>query len=226
MNEALVTAKLAKISDDDIEQIIEALGLADFGDLLPDLIESLREMTVDQAGATVESLAGYLPKGDAYAALLEQANERAIDWAAEHAAELVTKIEETTRNELRSLLERALADGATNDDISSEISDAFLFSSERSDMIARTETAFAENQGTIEGWRATGIVEGKEWLPDAEACPICEANAEQGVIPIDEDFDSGDDSPPAHPNCECSMLAALVDDAGEEVADEGAEAAG
>jgi hypothetical protein len=41
----------------------------------------------------------------------------------------------------------------------------------------------------------------KAWEPDAEACPICEANGDQGAIDLDDDFESGDDAPPAHPNC-------------------------
>jgi hypothetical protein len=53
-------------------------------------------------------------------------------------------------------------------------------------------------------------VEGKYWMPDAEACPICVKNADAGVIGLDEDFPSGDPAPEAHPNGECSLGASVI----------------
>lgn len=43
----------------------------------------------------------------------------------------------------------------------------------------------------------------KSWNIGAEGCEICQGNAEDGWIPEDAPHDSGDDSPPAHPNCDC-----------------------
>ena len=37
-------------------------------------------------------------------------------------------------------------------------------------------------------------------------CIVCIANLEDGEIDMDEDFESGDDAPPAHPNCMCSLM--------------------
>jgi hypothetical protein len=43
----------------------------------------------------------------------------------------------------------------------------------------------------------------KSWV--GGTCPVCEENAAAGWIDIDEAFPSGDDEPPAHPNCECEL---------------------
>ena len=45
----------------------------------------------------------------------------------------------------------------------------------------------------------------KRWIADDDACEVCQANADQGWIDADDTFDSGDDEPPAHPNCGCDL---------------------
>src|SRR5208282_2235305 len=57
-------------------------------------------------------------------------------------------------------------------------------------------------------------VSGKRWVTvgDDAVEEICLANEDQGVIDLDEDFDSGDDAPPAHPNCRCWLEPVLVGD--------------
>lgn len=45
--------------------------------------------------------------------------------------------------------------------------------------------------------------EEKQWV--GGTCEVCMENADAGWIDIDEDFPSGDDEPPAHPNCACEL---------------------
>lgn len=49
----------------------------------------------------------------------------------------------------------------------------------------------------------------KRWIAEADACEICEENADRGWIPDDDVFESeqfGDiDEPPAHTHCQCSI---------------------
>jgi hypothetical protein len=40
---------------------------------------------------------------------------------------------------------------------------------------------------------------------DGDVSDLCRMNAEQGWIPIDEIFVSGDDTIPQHPNCRCNV---------------------
>ncbi len=50
-----------------------------------------------------------------------------------------------------------------------------------------------------------GPPDGKRWIDHAGACPQCQANAAQGVIPTGELFDGGVVAPPQHPNCICDL---------------------
>lgn len=43
----------------------------------------------------------------------------------------------------------------------------------------------------------------KSWV--GGTCPACQENADAGWIDEDETFPSGDDEPPAHPNCSCDI---------------------
>lgn len=79
-------------------------------------------------------------------------------------------------------------------------------------------TITAQNQGNLAGYkqaRDSGVRVMKEWLVGGDPCPICEANADQGPIELDEDFDSGDDAPGAHPRCECAVAPYLPDEEGD-----------
>ena len=43
-------------------------------------------------------------------------------------------------------------------------------------------------------------------MQDESVSEECQANEEQGVIPMDEPFQSGDMHEPVHPNCRCSEV--------------------
>ena len=75
----------------------------------------------------------------------------------------------------------------------------------RTELIAQTEANDAYNDGRHS--IAIGLdMDEKRWDPDGTAAceEICQPNADQGWIPIDEDFQSGDDAPSGHPRCDCS----------------------
>lgn len=154
----------------------------------------------------------------------------ALDYADERGAEMVGMkwvdgvlvenpdakwtITDETRKGIQDLLGEAIDDGWTLDQFSEELADAYAFSPQRADMIARTETRLADSRGQVEGWKASGVVAQKVWLISNDGCcDDCQDNSDEGPIDIDDDFPSGDDSPPAHPNCKC-VVAPIV--AGEE----------
>ena len=72
--------------------------------------------------------------------------------------------------------------------------------------IARTETISASNQGALQAYDQSGVVEEKEWLAEADACDICLDIAMQGAVKLHDSFSGGFDVPPAHPNCRCTIL--------------------
>lgn len=45
----------------------------------------------------------------------------------------------------------------------------------------------------------------KRWITSDDPCVVCQENADAGWIDEGDSFPSGDDEPPAHPNCECEL---------------------
>jgi SPP1 gp7 family putative phage head morphogenesis protein len=157
---------------------------------------------------------------------LEQVNDRSVEWAKDRAASLVTQIEENTRDMLRDTVAQAVEEGWGAPELAANISESIGFSADRASMIARTEIIAANNQGNLAAYKdaaAQGIPVLKEWLTagDDLVSEECQANEDQGPIPLDDDFDSGDDSPPLHPNCRCSISPVLGDETDNQDQEEG-----
>lgn len=207
-------ATLSKATGDEIAGLLGELERNPWDDsVIAKLRELLTTMTGTRAENTLDYLADYIGGTDeAYAALLTQANETAVEFARERTGNLVRGIDEASQRFLNEITSSAIEGGLTNDELAALIRDGYGFSADRAMVIARTETAIADGAGHMIGYRESGVVTGKGWDPDAEACPICEANGAQGVIGIDELFSSGDDAEPAHPNCECSVYPAIAED--------------
>ena len=152
--------------------------------------------------------------------------QRAEAWAKDRAAEMVGmkvvdgelipnpnaqwQIADGTREWLRGLTEQAIEEGWSAQEMASAIKEDYAFSPERAEMIARTEIAKADISGSVEGWKASGIVSEKEWLTAADCCDECqEMNGEKA--PIDGTFKDGKDVP-LHPHCRCDVLPVIDDD--------------
>ena len=121
------------------------------------------------------------------------------------------QITDGTREMLRSDVTTAMQEGWSNDRLSDELQDNYAFSEERADMIARTETARADAQGNLAGYKASGQVESKEWLTAPDCCDECQ-EIDGEIVGLDETFSTGDDGPPLHPNCRCSVLPVLIEE--------------
>lgn len=118
------------------------------------------------------------------------------------------QITEGTRDYLRANVREAIAEGLSVDDLAGKLRDAYGFSRERAEVIARTETIAASNAGALESYRASGVVGGKQWLTaeDDRVSEDCAANGEAGTVAIDAAFPSGASAPPDHPNCRCTIV--------------------
>lgn len=165
---------------------------------------------------------------DAYTeAAFNQANESAVQWAKERAAELVGmkyvdgelienpnpkwSITETTRNMIRYQVEQAIAEGATKKELEQAIQDSYAFSQKRASTIANTELVTSYNQGNMEAWKASGVVKYKRSILGTNENHGEDdiTNAKQGAIPINQEFQSGHQAPSYHPNCRCVVTAVL-----------------
>lgn len=162
------------------------------------------------------------------------------DWAQDRAAEMVGKkwvdgelvdnpdaqwvISDSTRDMIQGMVAGSIDEGATMDDLSDRLQDAFAFSEERATMIARTETRKADMGGQMTAYKESGVVQGTEWSTsnDDLVSDICQGNADAGVVPLGDAYPSGDTAPPGHPNCRCCVIATLIpqDDDGSSDDDE------
>lgn len=222
-------ASLDKAAKSPAEAAAEAIwGDVDWTLLINPTEEQLALVAQDGAKRALLAL-GVTDEG-----ITEQVFEEARDWARDRAAEMVGKrydaegelvdspdadmsITDTARDEIRSAVARGIDDGASAQDVADEIADLGTFSDERALTISRTEIIRANNQGHLASFKEAGI-EQKEWstAEDGDVCPECEANEDEGPIGVDDDFPSGDDAAPAHPNCRCTIVAVVPDESSDE----------
>jgi len=98
--------------------------------------------------------------------------------------------------------------GAGPKEIAGTITQYFEDQSEwRALRIARTEVISGYAQGSLEGYRQTGIVKQKQWLTagDDRVEGECLLNEADGPIALEATFTSGVDAPPVHCNCRCTL---------------------
>lgn len=147
--------------------------------------------------------------------LFGQVNTRAVTYAKDRAGELISELEESTRNDIRDTIAAGLEDGLSVGQLSDKLEEMYSFSSDRAGIIASQELNNAANQGVLAGMkelRDQGAEIEKAWNPDDTACLICLANADEGFIGVDDDFDNdGDpvDAPPGHVRCRCNLISKI-----------------
>lgn len=161
-------------------------------------------------------------------AMLAKVDVIARDWAQNRAAEMVGMIRDdagvlvanpdakwaitdTTRETLKRIITEAFSDpSVTMEDITQAIDDSGIFSAERAAMIAQTEVATAQMQGTISIWQDSGMVDTVDVMLSIEnPCDECKEIADAGPYRLDEigpEF-------PFHPFCNCSLVPRDIADA-------------
>lgn len=211
------------LTEEQILSMLEALSDAERDSLVQQMQTILGSLAMDGAdeAATQIGLAGSVA--------LDLVNTQAVAWADNRAAEMVGMkwvgeelvpnpnaewvITTMQREVTARLITQALKDGVNTDDLADQLAEEAAFSDSRADMIARTETAMADSAGNMSTYRTSGIVTGKEWVTGGEVdCDECNENADAGVIGLNDEFPSGDDTAPAHPNCRCDVLPSLMEE--------------
>jgi len=187
------------MNDSDIDIAADAANL-DAANQLIVIHPITSRIAVTAARKAADSTKQYM-NSDVY----DQVDQNAINYAKKRGAELVTQVTDTTRGRLRKIISSAVQNGMSASQLRDAVSDDFSFSNARALMIARTEAAFADVGGAMSGYRTMqnmyNLVMRKSWLVAAQCCDLCQGNEDQGPIPFDEPFLSGDDAPPGHPNC-------------------------
>lgn len=131
--------------------------------------------------------------------------DAAATYLREHSlSKLTGGLNETSIDRLQDALATAWDSGGSYDQMVSAITTTFDdFSEARAGLIAQTESADAYNSARRDTALLLDYDEHSWETESGDPCPVCEANEAQGWLDIDEDFESGDDAPTAHPGCLC-----------------------
>lgn len=133
------------------------------------------------------------------------------DAARDYVTGLANDLEQRTLDTIAKAIADGMSEGLSPLEITKNL-EAFLgdenLLESQIETIVRTETNRALSEGRDEAAKAIGASE-KMWNTvgdDNVSEEICLANEEQGWIPFDEPFQSGDDHTPGHPNCRCNTI--------------------
>ena len=132
----------------------------------------------------------------------------AAKWAREHTSKIADDISQTSKDAIDEAIAKAMEDGdldAAYDDILAAVGDEA-----RAEMIARTESMTAANEGQRQGWDQAvdaGMLSGNEqvqWIATSGCCDDCD-DLDGEVRDLDGEYPGdGEDGPPLHPNCRCT----------------------
>lgn len=217
--------KIAKADDDeDIDwdyagQIAAGVDLSGLK-VVVDNIEDLGASVSGETGRQALAQIGYKDNSD----LVNLVDQRAADWAKTRAAQLVSiggdkNIVDSTQNMIRQIVYDGIMQGKRTSEIAEDIADieSYPFSDERASLIARTEISSAHSQGALIGYKVArddGVAVKKEWDTSGNetVCDECQDNEDAGPIDLDDEFPSGDDATPAHPECACVLVPFIDED--------------
>jgi len=133
------------------------------------------------------------------------AHNRAAKWASNYTYELVQGINATSQTRLQTAVDDWFREPTTIRDLQRELEPTF--GKRRARTIAATETTRAAYQGSVEGYRESGVVAEMEWVSvnDERVCVIC-GDGPTGLngkrAPLGGTFPGGYTAP-AHVNCRC-----------------------
>lgn len=132
--------------------------------------------------------------------------------------------DEETRRRLQESITEGVMNGENNAKLTERVRDVYRKAEGyRANRISRTETAFLSSEASLESYRQSPFVSGKEWLSEPDACEFC-ATFDGLTIGLEDSFSGlGDtvvgqaggeltnswidvDAPPLHPNCRCALL--------------------
>ena len=209
--EAMVLELPPPVPEDEWGPLFSQSAAETLGDFV-DPIQASAEIALEAGAAAVVD---GMPAID-YAFNLK--NPRAVRYIKAHGADLVTGINDTTRSSLRTLLQNAADEGWSYSKTARQIRTQFdgfagklpqAHIADRATLIAVSETGNAFEAGgaiVVSDLQDAGLTMQKRWLTvgDARTSEGCQANQDEGWIPFDDPFPSGDMQPLRHPACRCT----------------------
>lgn len=176
-----------------------------FSNLLDEML-GMGKTDVEQEEANIKKLAAFNPEIDLATA------EVIKNWKRSKIVYLTKTIERDIRQVLEPQLTEAMRTGTTLKETIREIDKSLStkLSPHRLEMIVRTNTMSAYNQGRAQQFKKVPDMRGVQWsaILDDMTCPVCDS-FDGKILRMSEI----DDYPlPAHPNCRCLQVSVHSDD--------------
>jgi SPP1 gp7 family putative phage head morphogenesis protein len=130
----------------------------------------------------------------------KQLDEAARNWILTRSLTLAKSINITTLEALKKILADGFASGDSVQQLTKKIEGYFTENAKyRAEMIARTETIAASNEGSLHRYELEGITK-SEFYPAPDSCEAC--------TDLIGEYDTADSHGmiPVHPNCRCTWL--------------------
>jgi HK97 family phage portal protein len=130
-------------------------------------------------------------------------SQEALDWIRARSLALAKMVNGTSKDDIRRLLAAGFEAGESIDQLTARIKEYYAGAKKgRAEMVARTETIAASNEGALERYGRDGIEEVEFFAAlDERTCEEC-MDYHGNVMPISE----GHELIPVHPNCRCCYL--------------------
>lgn len=139
-------------------------------------------------------------------------NPGALEFLQQHVFDNIKGMTEEISNDLKQELERGIINGEGITKLKARVNSVFDVGDNRAQMIARTETNRAENNGKLLAVKGSNMDQdyNKKWVTheDDRTSAICHGLDGQ-TVGINEDFHHGKwtgQSPPSHVNCRSSIV--------------------
>lgn len=156
----------------------------------PDLTDEIAEIVAESMDSAIDAY------GLADVVNAEKLAELAVTIAEKRAAELVTKVSETDRENMNEEIADAVEERISDAELADRLVDDFGLSDERAATIARTELTDAWNAGFVA--LAKDVGEEYVYATDGTGCDACAAVADDPIWTVEE----AEDNPLEHPNCD------------------------
>jgi SPP1 gp7 family putative phage head morphogenesis protein len=116
---------------------------------------------------------------------------------------LASDINGTTQDWIKQQIQTSIGLGENRDELTNRLDD-LLDNTPRARMIAQTESIRSFSQGRLDVFEKIGVKKVVWVARGGNPCPIC-SDLDGEVTELGTPFSTGDDAPPAHPNCECGV---------------------
>ncbi len=137
-------------------------------------------------------------------------NNKAVDFLQDYTFNNIKDMTEEIANDLKQELSRGIINGEGITKLKARVTKVFNVGNNRAEMIARTESNRAENNGKLLAMKGSGMNMKKKWLSahDERTSDLCK-HLDGQTVGLDDNFHYGEwdgQSPPAHVSCRSTLI--------------------